>query len=48
MPLAGAIWTRRHAQAQFVAAEFSMNNAFKALGVADSLYEGLRRCGVPE
>jgi adenylate cyclase len=28
--------------------EFDLNNAFKTPGVADALYEGLRRCGVPE
>jgi adenylate cyclase len=28
--------------------EFNMNNVFKTSGVADSFYEGLRRCGVPE
>jgi adenylate cyclase len=28
--------------------EFDMNNVFKTPGVADSLYEGLRRSGVPE
>jgi adenylate cyclase len=28
--------------------EFDMNNVFKAPGVADSFYEGLRRSGVPE
>jgi TolB-like protein len=28
--------------------EFDMNNILRAPGVADSLYEGLRRCGVPE
>ena len=28
--------------------EFNMNNIFKMPGVADALYEGLRRCGVPE
>ena len=28
--------------------EFDMNNIFKTPGVADALYEGLRRCGVPE
>jgi adenylate cyclase len=28
--------------------EFDMNNVFKTPGVADALYEGLRRCGVPE
>jgi adenylate cyclase len=28
--------------------EFNMNNPFKTPGVADALYEGLRRCGVPE
>jgi hypothetical protein len=28
--------------------EFNMNNAYKTPGVADSFYEGLRRCGVPE
>jgi TolB-like protein/DNA-binding winged helix-turn-helix (wHTH) protein len=28
--------------------EFDMNNVFKRPGVADALYEGLRRCGVPE
>jgi TolB-like protein len=28
--------------------EFDMNNIFKTPGVADSLYEGLRRSGVPE
>ena len=28
--------------------EFDMNNPFRTPGVADSLYEGLRRCGVPE
>jgi adenylate cyclase len=28
--------------------EFNMNNIFKTPGVADALYEGLRRCGVPE
>ena len=27
--------------------EFGMNNIFKKPGVADALYEGLRRCGVP-
>jgi adenylate cyclase len=27
--------------------EFGMNNPFKP-GIADTLYEGLRRCGVPE
>jgi hypothetical protein len=26
--------------------EFNMNNAFRTQGVADSIYEGLRRCGV--
>ena len=28
--------------------EFDMNNIFKSPGVADAIYEGLRRCGVPE
>jgi hypothetical protein len=28
--------------------EFDMNNIFKSPGVADALYEGLRRAGVPE
>jgi hypothetical protein len=28
--------------------EFNMNNVFKTPGVADAIYEGLRRCGVPE
>ena len=28
--------------------EFDMNNIFKTPGVAESFYEGLRRCGVPE
>ena len=28
--------------------EFDMNNVFKTPGVADLLYEGLRRSGVPE
>ena len=28
--------------------EFDMNNVFRTPGVADSLYEGLRRCGIPE
>jgi adenylate cyclase len=28
--------------------EFEVNNVFKTPGVADALYEGLRRCGVPE
>lgn len=28
--------------------EFNMHNVFKTPGVADALYEGLRRCGVPE
>ena len=28
--------------------EFELNNPFKTPGVADALYEGLRRCGVPE
>jgi adenylate cyclase len=28
--------------------EFDMNNVFKTPGIADSLYEGLRRSGVPE
>jgi adenylate cyclase len=28
--------------------EYNMNNIFKTPGVADALYEGLRRCGVPE
>jgi adenylate cyclase len=28
--------------------EFDMNNIFKTPSVADALYEGLRRCGVPE
>jgi adenylate cyclase len=28
--------------------EFDLNNAFKTPGVADAIYEGLRRCGVPE
>jgi adenylate cyclase len=28
--------------------EFGLNNPFKTPGVADALYEGLRRCGVPE
>jgi adenylate cyclase len=28
--------------------EFDLNNAFKTPGVADALYEGLRRSGVPE
>jgi adenylate cyclase len=28
--------------------EFDSNNPFKTPGVADALYEGLRRCGVPE
>jgi adenylate cyclase len=28
--------------------EFDLNNAFKTPGVADALYDGLRRCGVPE
>jgi adenylate cyclase len=28
--------------------EFDLNNAFKTPGVTDALYEGLRRCGVPE
>jgi hypothetical protein len=28
--------------------EFDMNNVFRTPGVADSLYEGLRRAGVPE
>ena len=28
--------------------EFDMNNAFRTPGVANSLYEGLRRCGIPE
>jgi hypothetical protein len=28
--------------------EFDMNNIFETPGVADTLYEGLRRCGVPE
>ncbi len=28
--------------------EFNMNNVFKTPGVADAMYEGLRRCGVPE
>ena len=28
--------------------EFDMNNIFKTPGVPDALYEGLRRCGVPE
>jgi len=27
--------------------EFGMNNPFRP-GIADTLYEGLRRCGVPE
>ena len=27
--------------------EFDMNNVFRTPGVADSLYEGLRRCGIP-
>ncbi len=28
--------------------EFDLNSAFKTPGVTDALYEGLRRCGVPE
>jgi tetratricopeptide (TPR) repeat protein len=28
--------------------EFDANNPFKTPGIADALYEGLRRCGVPE
>jgi adenylate cyclase len=28
--------------------EFDLNNAFKTPGVADAIYEGLRRCGFPE
>ena len=28
--------------------ELELNNPFKTPGVADALYEGLRRCGVPE
>ena len=28
--------------------ELDMNNLFKTPGIADALYEGLRRCGVPE
>jgi tetratricopeptide (TPR) repeat protein len=28
--------------------EFDMNNVFKTPGVAESLYEGLRKSGVPE
>jgi adenylate cyclase len=28
--------------------EHNMNNIFKTPGVVDALYEGLRRCGVPE
>jgi adenylate cyclase len=28
--------------------EFELNSPFKTPGVADALYEGLRRCGVPE
>jgi adenylate cyclase len=28
--------------------EFELNNPFRTPGVADALYEGLRRCGVPE
>jgi adenylate cyclase len=28
--------------------EIDMNNPFRTPGVADALYEGLRRCGVPE
>jgi hypothetical protein len=28
--------------------EFDMHSPFKTPGVADALYEGLRRCGVPE
>jgi tetratricopeptide (TPR) repeat protein len=28
--------------------EVDMNNIFKTTGVAEALYEGLRRCGVPE
>jgi adenylate cyclase len=34
-------WIRRHL-------EDTGNNVFKTPGVADALYEGLRRCGVPE
>ena len=28
--------------------EYNMNNIFETPGVTNSLYEGLRRCGVPE
>jgi adenylate cyclase len=28
--------------------EFDLNNAFKTPGVTDAIYEGFRRCGVPE
>jgi hypothetical protein len=34
-------WVRKHI-------EFGINNAFKKPGVADALYEGLRRSGTPE
>jgi adenylate cyclase len=34
-------WVRKHI-------EFGVNNAFKKAGVADALYEGLRRSGAPE
>jgi adenylate cyclase len=34
-------WVRKHI-------EFDTNNAFKKAGVADALYEGLRRSGTPE
>jgi hypothetical protein len=34
-------WVRKHI-------EFDVNNAFKKAGVAEALYEGLRRSGTPE
>lgn len=40
-PATTIAWVRHHV-------EFAMNHAFKTPGVAESLYEGLRRSGMPE